>query len=170
MISEDDFYNFYMVPLVSYLRIDGIKRSWLLKNYYNELKNIEPERIYEACEWVKNNFEYMGNPKFPVLKFFHRGLDATRKSPSTFAKDEPENSSNDRAEAEKRAHALAKKFKIYKPKKKNAIDDMKEKIKLKMLYSHKLGKWVHESLKGNVGGNFIYPAEFLKEKGILVSD
>ena len=146
---------------------DSIFIDTVLWNYF---KKIRLERLNEACEWLKENYDTGKWYKFPQVFDFRKGLDNTRTKTFNNFEESKQPTGNEQEQVREIARMFANKFSTEDLGKYNSVDMLKQRYKDNQIFSIKLWKWVDKSQEKDIGGNFSYPEERLLGSGIKRED
>ena len=146
---------------------DSIFIDTVLWNYF---KGKRLDRLNEACDWLKENYDTGKWYKFPQVFDFKKALDNTRKDTFDNFEESREPTGEEQEQVRKIAHELALKFSTEDSAKYNSVKMLKQRIKDNQIFSIKLWKWVDKSQEKDIGGGFSYPEDRLLGSGIKRED
>jgi hypothetical protein len=163
-----DIFEMYMDGLAAYLQTT-VSKSVVEKDYWPLCADLDIKIIIKIIDWLKDNYSYSGFniPRFPLRTEFDtakmevmRKINKEEYKPKTLPLNDnerdltPEEKSEFCKEMIKRypGNAGIKKNKL--PSQVRLHKEMSDK---EMVYSHELNKWVHKSLRNNIGGTFTEP-------------
>ncbi len=139
-----------------------------LDDYFGKFKHLTNERFSEAIEYLKDNTKAgrTGYVRFPIIWDFKEAVRLTMK-PFDNVPESEELSPEDKKDVQKAARNWADKFKPPNKKDKlpSQVDLYNRMYKAEKIYSLKLRKWVHKSLRENIGGEFSEPYPVGTESG-----
>lgn len=157
-----DLFEMQMVSLAAYLD-NTIKISILMTDYWPYCQSRDTQWFADAVQWLKENYEYK---RFPLISDFKKAFKHTHST--RYVKEGPKRIIEhiDPIEYKKDFQKLVKKFTppddIQKKESKNRQLNLYRRMKKEQrVWSYKKHKWVHETLVGNVGGEFLYPGDKL---------
>ena len=161
-----DIFEMYMDDLAAYFQTT-VSKSVVEKDYWPLCLDLDVKIIIKIIQWLKDNYSYSGfnKPRFPLKPDFNTAKMEVMRRQSNDGYKPNELHSNDRElTSEEKTGFCKEMIKLYpgnagvkKGKLPSQVKLHKEMADKEMIYSHELNKWVHKSLRKNIGGTFTEP-------------